>query len=44
MAASPNITTLVAASLLMGVGMGIGLYDSAFAALTAIYVVMHAHR
>jgi MFS family permease len=37
MAASPNITTLVAAWLFMGVGMGIGLHDSAFAALTAIY-------
>lgn len=36
-AISPNFTTLFAAWLLMGIAMGMGLYDSAFAALTAIY-------
>lgn len=37
MAWSPNLVVLIAAWLLMGFGMGIGLYDSAFASLTAIY-------
>lgn len=37
MAISEQIAVLFAAWLLMGIGMGIGLYDSAFAALTAIY-------
>lgn len=37
MANSTSLTMLVLAWLIMGIGMGIGLYDSAFAALTAIY-------
>lgn len=37
LAASPSFPWLVAGWLLMGIGMGIGLYDSAFAALAAIY-------
>jgi MFS family permease len=37
MANSTSLTMLVLAWLVMGIGMGIGLYDSAFAALTAIY-------
>ncbi|MCZ8183818.1 MAG: MFS transporter [Beijerinckiaceae bacterium] len=37
MAASPSLPWLVAAWILMGIGMGIGLYDSAFAALAKIY-------
>jgi MFS family permease len=37
MAGSSSFGWLVAAWLLMGIGMGIGLYDSAFAALAAIY-------
>lgn len=37
MAASSALPWLVAGWLLMGIGMGIGLYDSAFAALAKIY-------
>lgn len=37
MANSTSLTMLVLAWLVMGIGMGIGLYDSAFATLTAIY-------
>ncbi|MCZ8185766.1 MAG: MFS transporter [Beijerinckiaceae bacterium] len=37
MAASSALPWLVAGWILMGVGMGIGLYDSAFAALAKIY-------
>ncbi|MCZ8373975.1 MAG: MFS transporter [Beijerinckiaceae bacterium] len=37
MAASTALPWLVAGWILMGIGMGIGLYDSAFAALAKIY-------
>ncbi len=37
MATSAGVDTLVAAWVLMGVGMGIGLYESAFATLAGIY-------
>jgi len=35
--AAPNLTVFVAAWLLIGFGMAIGLYEAAFATLTAIY-------
>ncbi len=44
MANSTSLTMLVLAWLVMGIGMGIGLYDSAFATLTAIYGARRAHR
>ncbi len=37
MAASPNIVFLLLAWALMGLGMGMGLYESAFASLAAIF-------